>query len=461
MPRNRDNDVVELIVDSEDVDEVIATDLDEELDEEAYDDAAEEYDELTDIASDELGDDEDAIGAALSPGVPLLLMQRSHQHSKYLPAVVADARRRHGGRISVGVTAPLPRMSPAGVREFFTRTDAAVRIADPEAFARADSFGRMLAAQRDGKPYVGTSTEKYWSYITDSLTAGGTPAWVEKVLDAQRDVGATVLLTPGVWADPGDVNRSLDTIRQHTTWARAASNDDEHLIVNITGPANWMSNDRLRDRLLDELVDMDDTVFYLRIRWPLLAQPYGQLLDSAILDGYAEACNVLDENDKALILANAGLTGWVALAWGAHGLSTGVGAGERAFADNRVIKIKQNPRPAPTRRTFAAPILHVTDAPTAQRIDGLPGLAPCRCRFCRAQRQVPQGQFDKGLAGAHYLRHVIDLTAGVSRHSRGRRVAARRIVRDARGVVAAVAAAVPLTGNNEPKHLQLWADRLR
>lgn len=250
-------------------------------------------------------------------------------------------------------------------------------------------------------------------------------------------------------------------MRQHAVWARNALAPGEHLAVNVTLPSSWLTTPSLRNRLLDEVIDMDDQVFYLRFRWPLLGQAYGQLLDETILGGYADVANVFEENDKVLVLPTSGLTGWVSLALGAHGFSTGIGSGERAFADTRVIKIpNRGPRPAPTRRTFSPAILHVTDETTAQLLDSL-GPGSCLCRFCRTQRSLPANQWEKSLAGAHYLRRVADLTADISRHSRGRRVAARSVVRNARNFASASASSVPLSGANDPKHLEIWAGLLR
>jgi hypothetical protein len=460
--RGDDESLIELFVDSEDIDDVDASDLDEDLDE-GFEPADDDEQESTSLSLDDDPDEEeDSIASALAPGAPLVLLQRSHQHSTYLPTAISDGMQRHGARISVGVVAPLPRMTPENIRRFFSKVhNVPVRIADPEAFARLDSFGETLSVQRGGKPYIGPSTSKHWSYITDSLPQGGTSAWVAQVVEAQRNVGASVILTPGVWADPADSARSLNTIRQHAQWTHEACNKSDKVIVNITVPSSWLSTPSLRDRLLDELIDMDDNTFYLRVRWPLLVQPYGQVLDTKILDGYAEICNVLDENDKSLILPNTGITGWVTLAWGAHGFSTGVGTGERAFADTRVIRIKNRPRREPTRRTFVTPILHVTDVPAANRFNALPEVGECRCKFCRALETLPAGQFNKDFAGGQYLKSALDLTAEITKRARGRRMAARQIVRDARNLIEAVQDRVPLVDNNNPRHLQLWSDRLR
>lgn len=444
---------VEFIVDSISEDEVA------ELDADLADGEEDGVDEQFDLPDDE--DVGDAVAEALSPGKPLFLVQRSHQNSGVLPAVMTDIARIHGGAIHLGAVAPMPRMSPQTLKTFFDgMATAPIRIADPEGFARPESFGGVLAAQRDGKPYVGI-TSKHWSYFDDSLDRGFDQNWVARVVETQRNVGATVVLTPGVFADPSDPANAMAAARRHAEWARSEIGAEGHLAVNLTLASTWLSNAKLRERLLNEILDLDEHVFYMRVRWPLMPQPYGQLLDPEILDGYIEVANVLDENDRVLILPNTGLTGWVGLAWGVHGFSTGIGAGERSFADTRVIKIKQtNPRPAPTNRTFVRDLLHVADTTTADLIESF-GSGPCGCRFCVAQRAIPAGQWDKKLAGGHYLRKVADLAAEVAADHRGRRTAARRLVRGATDFVAAASGTIPLEKANSPLHLSVWAPRLR
>lgn len=456
-----DEDFIEFLVDSADAlgpDD--ARELDDDLDEPATTgDEDEEPRLLAEIEEEPV----DPVASALQPGAPLLVIHKSHQHANILPSIIDDIDRRHNGTLHLGVAASMPRTSPSVLSRFLAQTaKAPVRIADPEAFARMDSFGTELSAQREGKPFVGPSTARHWAYITEQQPSGYTTGWVADVLDAQRQAGATVLLTPGVWSDPANPAAALATMREHVSWAHDHCIAGDHLGVNLTLPASWLTTRTLRDRLLNELIDMDDQVYYLRVRWPLIGQPYGQLLESNILDGYAEIASTLDDNDRVLILPNTGLTGWLSLAWGAHGFSTGIGSAERAFADTRVIKIKRSNdvRPAPTRRTFSEQILHVTEAPIGEQLDRLRG-ARCRCRYCRALRRLPDGQWDKALAGGHYLTRIADLTARLAIHSRGRQSAARRMVRDAVQLVAESARILPLQGANDPKHLPLWADWLR
>lgn len=444
---------IEVVVDSE---EVKSSDEAIDIDEELSDDGTRGEDEEQDYL--DVDESNDSVASALRGNLPLYLLHRSHQHSQVLPAVVENIARRHGDELSLGVIAPMPRMTPDGLRSFLDRFEyLPIRIADPEAFARMDSLGAALHAQRQ-RPYVGRTAD-HWRYFTERVHSGGDSGWVRRVLDSQRSAGATLLLTPGVWADPASPGPALSTTRAHADWARSDISQGEELGVSITLTAPWLTTVGLRDRLLNEILDMDEDVFYLRARWPLLPHPYGQLLDESLLDAYAEVSNVLDENDKVLLLPNTGLTGWLALSWGAHGFSTGIGTGERAFADTRVIRIPANrPRPIPTPRYFTNAILHVTDFSTARLLDALPNARPCRCTFCR---RMSRRGYDKALSGAHYLRRVADATAAIAVGDGGRRLSARRIVRQARAFAAAAASHVPLVDSNDPRHLGAWASRLR
>ncbi|MEU0059931.1 hypothetical protein [Streptomyces sp. NPDC006334] len=398
----------------------------------------------------------------LQGGKPLFLVQRSHQHSASIPAALNHINAAHGASLNLGVVAPIPRMRPSGasgIPTFFRNTAVApVQIADPECFARMDSYGTVLAEQRE-KPFAGPSTSTKWPYFNRALPSGWAADWVADIIQTQREQGATVLLTPGLWMDSADRAGSLKTLRDCVSWARDETRDYENLAVNLTIPYTWLTTERLRDSLFAELLDMDEDVFYVRVRWPLLAQPYGQLASADILDGYVELSSVCEENDKFLILPNTALTGWVALAWGANGFSTGIGSGERAFADTKVIKIKRTtPRPAATNRTFRRSLLHVVDVDTDSRLSALPGQSACDCDFCRAQTP---GLWDKAKAGAHYLVKVAEAVAEASDHARGTRAGVRTLARSARDFRDSASAVVPLNGANDPKHLDLWLDRLK
>ncbi|MBO2459493.1 hypothetical protein [Actinomadura violacea] len=452
-------DELRFVVDSDNVDAPAAEEISEELfslDQEVDQDAS---------GPDSPQDADRLVQAreALRGGKPIFLVQRSHQHSAIIPTLLQEVSSRHTDTLSLGVVAPMPRMRPKGpssVENFFRNTAATapIQIADPECFARLDSYGDTLKAQRDDKPYVGNSTASKWDYFNRPLSAGWEPEWVAEVVETQRAQGATVLLTPGLWMDPAERVQSLSVLRDTVNWSRQTISSQENLAVNVTIPSSWLTTERLREYLLAEMLDLDEDVFYVRVRWPLLSQPYGQMIVPEILDGYMELAAVCEENDKVLILPNTSMTGWLSLAWGANGFSTGIGSGERAFADTKVIKIKRTtPRPAPTNRTFNTSLLHVVDLQTERLLADLPDYRACQCEFCRTQ--IP-GTWDKGKAGAHYLQAVADTIASSSRHPRGARAGSRSVVRQALAFKEAADPPVPLEGANAPKHLDVWFARL-
>jgi hypothetical protein len=451
-------DEINFVVDSEGIDNPDdAREIDFELLSE-FEDAADGS--SVDVGSGNLASQ--ATSAALTPGRPLYLMQRSHQHFSVLPAVCSAIRANYSGVISTGAVVPMPRLKQRQITDFFDSVgDVPVKIADPEGFARMDSFGPVLRAQRDDKPYVGPSTESLWPYLTAPLPDGPTQIWVKDLVTTQRDAGATLLLTPGLWLDPAIPTKALESMRQQADWTRDALEAGEQMAVNITAPAAWLSNSSLLEKLLNEVVDMNDETFYIRVRWPLLQNPYGQLLDSSILFGYEELSRIFEENDKFLILPNTSLTGWLSLAWGTGGFSTGLGTGERSFADTRVIKIRATQtRPEPTKRIYESSLLHVVESNVVDRIQALNEFDACGCVFCENLRRLPSGQFDKAQAGAHYLLEVARLTADVASSSSGALSRVREIVEAGLAGRRRIVQDVPLTGANDPKHLAVWSQLL-
>ncbi|MEV4600457.1 hypothetical protein AB0K15_24010 [Amycolatopsis sp. NPDC049253] len=449
---NEQNNEIHFVVDSESVDNVgDADELDHEL----------RYESVEPLDIEPSGNSSQEAFEATITAKPLMLIQRSHQHSKILPQVYNEIASKYSDYIDYGAVVPMPRMSPKQIKAYFNSIpDVSLKIADPESFARMDSFGKTLRDQRDDQPYVGPSTISNWDYLTKPLPNGPTKSWVSEVVSNQYESGATLILSPGLWLDPANSTGSLDSVREQAEWCREAVQDSDLFAVNLTLPSAWLSNPILLEKLLNVLLDLDESTFYIRVRWPLLANPYGQLLDTSILSGYIELASVLDENDKVLITANTGLTGWLLLGRGAHGLSTGLGTGERSFADTRVIKIKQKgPRPAPTPRVFESPLLHVIDKNTSDRIHALGNTGTCGCVFCTHQSSSTTAPFSKPNAGAHYLLETARLTAEVA-SADNRLDAVKSLVDDAVSLRLAVAKNVPLTGTNDPKHLSVWKNLL-
>ncbi len=231
-------------------------------------------------------------------------------------------------------------------------------------------WGPPLLAERDGpprpddpgKPLMPQRTTPLWDYWNRDLPSGPTAAWVEEVVDAQRQAGANLLLTPGVPLDQHVPAPALDQLEEHVAWARTSLEDGERLAVNITVEAPWLATPALRTRLLNMIVESDEDTWYVRVKWPF-QQSYAQLVDGALLDGYRELSAVMEDEERALLLPTSGGTGWVSLAWGATGFGTGIGSAARGFTTGRPIRRKGPAIPPP-------PVLRAAPAPQRGEDDG-------------------------------------------------------------------------------------------
>jgi hypothetical protein len=448
-----------------------ASDDEPELD---ADELAEEDDEpIVEMTEDSLGGstsvrDRDA---ALDGDLPLLMVHRERQRWNLLTPLVNELHRTNANSLSLGVVVNLPRLTDTAAHTWLTgNSRASLRIADPEVYSRDDLWGGMLLLERDGRPRQQAPGQPapppprplmpqqalQWAYWTQPLPTGPTASWVEQVLEAQRLAGANLLLTPGVPLEPQAAVASLAELEQQVTWARGALGGGERLAVNLTIDALWLSDTRLRTQLLNHIIETDDDVWYVRVKWPLMAATYGQLVDAAVLDGYQELASFMEDEQRVLLLPTSGGTGWVSLAWGATGFGTGIGSGARGFTTGRPIRMRQPPPRTP--RYFERALLHTIDKTTADSLARIPGHVPCPCRYCAQLRNSPT--WDYGLSGAHYLLTVGELTAALAGGS-GKRAVARRLVRAADRYRSQVSTVVPLTGNESAAHLTAWLARLR
>lgn len=400
---------------------------------------------------------------ALDGGLPLLMLHREFNYHRRLADVILEVHGSHAASLSVASVMSMPRLKPDVAQAWLgSSRGASVLIADPEVYSRNDMWGRMLHEERDGpprpdeprKPYMPQSAAE-WSYWTREL-GGGQPdeAWVGEVLDAQRESGANLLLTPGAPLDHLNPLPSLQNMQQQTAWAKGQLTGDERLAVNVTIDAAWLASPVLRAHLLNAIVESDEDTWYVRAKWPS-APAHAQLLDEATLDGYRELSALMEDEERVLLLPNTGGTGWVSLAWGATGFGTGMGNVARGFTTGRPIR-RRIYTPSPP-RYYERPLLHTIEVTTSDALARIPGYATCTCAYCN-QLRGGQGRWEE-LSGAHYLLAVAAQTAALARPS-GRRGVARRMVRAARRKRDQVIGTVPLTERDAPAHLPLWESRL-
>lgn len=400
---------------------------------------------------------------ALDGGLPLLLLHREARYFKSLPGLIDQMHGMSAASLSLGVVVNLPRVKPDVAQTWLTNPCAAsVRIADPELFRRPDMWGPDLLMERDGpprpdepsRPLMPQNTTRLWDYWNRELLSGPTQAWTAEVVDAQRQAGANLLLTPGVPLDQHAPIEALNQFEQHVSWSRNALETNERLAVNITIESPWLATPALRSRLLNVIFESDEDTWYVRVKWPF-QQAYAELIDGALLDGYRELAAFMEDEERILLLPTSGGTGWVSLAWGATSFGTGIGSAARGFTTGRPIRRKSPATASP--RYYEPPLLHSVEKTTADALARIPGYTACTCMYCFQLRQLPSWSAE--LHGAHYLLAVGEQTAALARGS-GRRGVARRMVRAARRTRDRVVSTVPLTDRDSPAHLTLWEERL-
>ncbi len=117
--------------------------------------------------------------------LPILLVHKSRTHARRLDQVVEILQREDRDHLRVGVVASLANTSPAQARAFLGRfntlfTMLDLRLVDPAIAAHRDQLG----------------TNPKLPHLQGPWPATPNPRRIRAVLNLQRELGATALLTP-------------------------------------------------------------------------------------------------------------------------------------------------------------------------------------------------------------------------------------------------------------------------
>lgn len=374
---------------------------------------------------------------ALSGQAPLLLIHRARGTDAF-PRVMAGIVAATGGRVPLGAVTPVPRSNAVSSRQWLADcATASVRIADPAGF-------KLDSAVLPGDPPSARSLG-WWPYL------GADPMVPADVLDAQREVGANLLLSPGRAVDPADPQNSLDQAFAEADRSLAALQPGERVALNLTLPRAWLTRAVLRDQLLAQLLDQEQfDVWYLRVQWPSSLRATEQPADVALLDGYKRLAQLAADEERILLLPQTGMTGWLQLAFGATGFGSGLPGSDQAFKE----PIRGGSGAVAIERYFEPTLVHAVERTVHDTLRRRPGYVPCPCPYCPALHNAAEWRPD--LAQLHQLHWTGRLTGDAATSSRG---GAGGAVRRAVRAAVAAAAAEPLAGPSEPKHLPAW-DRL-
>ncbi|MFF8979488.1 hypothetical protein ACF08A_22035 [Streptomyces cellulosae] len=383
--------------------------------------------------------------AVLTGDRPIYLVHRGTRHANFLPIVMGDLHYKKGRHLAIGTIAALPSAKPQKLASFFDQTSvAALRIADPQCYRLDDKVLRLPPSP------IGKRAFEYAPYLASPENSD----WVLQVVEAQRSVGANLLLTPGRALNPDEPQKSLDAVFQEADRVLALTEMGERVALNITIPSRWLAVGALRDRLLDEILDQDQfDVLYVRVQWAQ-TKAFAPTDDADLLMGIRLLANLCQDEGRALLLPQTGLTGWFALAHGAVGYGIGVSGTEQCFAEHVFRRGRQGQQQA--QRYFERQMLHTIDSASHDVVAQATGYIACDCTYCSSLFTTQP--WSHALSALHHIFSMGALTARIQEDAGrgGRHGAVRRIVRTARRW----SNGLPLGPGDVPKHLSVWDQAL-
>jgi len=373
---------------------------------------------------------------------PTFIVHKSYTNSARLGEVFDSLDGLWGKSLGLGTAIRMTHSSPSKAAQYMSdRSNVPLRLVDPELYHVPET--RFEDADQKKSP------EK-WPFLA-AMPDTPDARWTHEVLQAQRDSGASVLLSASGWVHDVKPAAALQAQMNHVVESRQHA-QDELMMVNLAFDHRWLSEASLRDLLLEEIVERHEQHWYLRFYWPIIKTRYGQLLDSAVIDGYRELSALCRDEGKTLFLPNTGLTGWIASALGASGFSTGQSWPEQAFARQQVIAGRPGQqRPPAVPRFFEPTVLHTLEYGEHERLTEHEAHVDEADPFAL---ELETDGYTSEVAGLHYLMSVGELQASL--RARDPRGVARRTVRRAKRFVDGLDRTEQLTGANRPQHLELW-----
>jgi hypothetical protein len=374
---------------------------------------------------------------ALLVGSPLMFVHRPHQRGVTIPRLLANIFVTTGGAVSLGAAVALPSATTQGHKEWLDTCKAAsVKIADP--------LGYQLDRDLLRVKKISDRSMRYMPYLAKD------PLDVDEVLQAQRDAGANLLLSPGRALDATDAQTALDTAFADADKALAGLVVGERLALNLTLSEQWLSKPTLREALFNQLMDQQQFgVWYIRVQWPANLRALHQPLKVDLLQGYKRLAQLAQDEDRVLLLPQTGLTGWLQLAFGSTAFGAGPFGAGQAFKEH--IQGGGGGQ-EPVARYFEPSLLHSVERTVHDALSKQTDYVACDCPYCPALLAPSAPAWNHELARLHHL-HSMGRLAGLGA-STGRPlpVAVRRIVREAKKT----AADQPLAGISSPQHLPVW-----
>lgn len=374
---------------------------------------------------------------ALAVATPLMFVHRPHQRGVTIPHLLANVFASTSGAVSMGAAVALPNGTTKAHKDWLDSCKAAsVKIADPLGYQLDQNLLRVKE--------ISSRSLGYMPYLAKD------PLDVDEVLQAQRDAGANLLLSPGRALDATNAQPALDAAFAEADKALAGLVSGERLAINLTLSEQWLSKPTLREALFDQLMDQQQfDVWYIRVQWPAALRALHQSLNVELLQGYKRLAQMSQDENRVLLLPQTGLSGWLQLAFGSTGFGAGPFGAGQAFKEHSQ---GGGGGQEPIARYFEPSLLHSVERTVHDALSKQTGYVACDCPYCPALLAPSAPAWNHELARLHHL-HSMGRLAGLGA-STGRPLpaAARRAVRAAKQT----ASNQPLAGISLPQHLPVW-----
>lgn len=275
--------------------------------------------------------------------------------------------------------------------------------------------------------------------------------WVAQAIAHQEAIDPPFVISPSPRLDSAAYTEGVQRLVEGFRRAyRARSSADTVWFLGLVLTSDWIHTNARRAFLLDEVASLPDGIgVSLRIRFP--STPHAH--DVEFLRGLAEVCEVLDEDERPLLLQKGGILGMFATAFGAWGVSAGVSNNARLETE----EIRRRSRGSARVQWFFEPsLLERLRRDTFAALVRAGALRACSCDYCQRLRPDSGGPWDIALEGAHYLR-TLALELGQLRGStRGRRDVLLRRLDAVEARVGAAEATGLLPAESRPRFLEPW-----
>jgi hypothetical protein len=297
------------------------------------------------------------------------------------------------------------------------------------------------------------SGRKDFSYLRESDPAANAKRFVEQAIEAQGEVGATVLVSPWLLHGVTQTEHELAATLRFASIAKEYVDDGDKLFMGVEATQGVFATDEARNALINELVEGPELPVYLRMR-VIAPQGYMQYQEQGALRGLREVVKALDANDRAVALPQSGLTGWLMTAFGA-----------RSFGSGMQGSMQRNTAPPgggggfpPLHWYFVPQILGFVQAEEMNDIAELDGFEPCNCPYCGGELPSTAAAFDAREAGKHFIWWCSTLVDELDTDTPSDTVIDR--VHGAEEFASEVNSAVQLDDRSVPSHLSLWSEIL-